>query len=269
LEGGKKPGLLSRGYGRQSRGVVVRGRGEAPKPEQIGDEPAMLVASGLDIPVAACAKRLAGAQALRDHDVSTLVLDDGFAHRAMGRDLDIVVLRGEHPSGNGHLLPWGSLREPLSSLRRAGLLWFHFKEGKVADLPPWVKDKFPSTPVVISRALVGEPKSTAGEVLSLSDARVVAATGIAFPEPFFNAVQGLGANVADKLSFRDHHDFTRQDVQDLRERKSQVGAEWVVVTPKDAIKLKKLWSEEDLAVLGVDVEVVAGEAKLLKLLALN
>ena len=263
MEGGRRPGLLTRGYGRSTRGLVVRRRGEPALAEAIGDEPAMVVAEGLDVPVAAAARRLEGARALVGNEqCDTLVLDDGFAHRALKRDLDIVVLRGELPLGSGHLLPWGSLREPRSGLRRAGVLWFHHKGEGEPGVPAWVETEFPETPVVVSRARPTAPRDLAGGSVPLQGERALVVTGIAHPEPFEASVRRAGAEVMGRKFFRDHHAFDPADVEELLTLQRAEGASHVVVTPKDAIKLRRLWPDDSLTVLGTEVEVLEGEALL-------
>ena len=260
LEAGHRPGLLTRGYGRSTRGLVVRRAGELALADTIGDEPAMVVAGGLDVPVAAAARRLEGARALVGEGAcDTLVLDDGFAHRALKRDLDIVVLRGERPLGSGHLLPWGSLREPRSGLRRAGVLWFHHKGEGAADAPAWVQAEFPETPVVVSRARPTVPRDLDGAEAPLLGERALVVTGIAHPAPFEASVRRAGAEVVGVKFFRDHHAFDHADVEALLALQATEGASQIVVTPKDAIKLKHLWPDHPLTVLGTQVEVLEGE----------
>jgi tetraacyldisaccharide 4'-kinase len=220
----------------------------------------MVVAGGLDVPVAAAARRLEGARALVGEGAcDTLVLDDGFAHRALKRDLDIVVLRGERPLGSGHLLPWGSLREPRSGLRRAGVLWFHHKGEGAADVPAWVQAEFPETPVVVSRARPTAPRDLDGAEAPLLGERALVVTGIAHPAPFEAAVRRAGAEVVGVKFFRDHHAFDHADVEALLALQATEGASQIVVTPKDAIKLKHLWPDHPLTVLGTQVEVLEGE----------
>lgn len=129
-------GLLTRGYGRAQRGLVLRRVATPAQVAAIGDEATMLVEAGLDVPVAACADRRRGAAALAASGCEVAVMDDGFAHRRLRRTLDVVVLRAEAPFGRGphHYLPWGSLRESPRALRRADVVVFY---GGVRDDAPW------------------------------------------------------------------------------------------------------------------------------------
>jgi tetraacyldisaccharide 4'-kinase len=260
---GRHPGLLTRGYGRPRGDLVVRLPGEAAEAEAIGDEPAMLVGGGLDVPVAACPSRRLGARALVAAGVGCLVLDDGFSHRALARDLDIVVLRGERPFGNGHLLPWGTLREPPSSLGRAHIVWLHFRDRAqlCVDKPSWW-DRLASASAacVVSVAEPTGAHDAAGNPAQLAGARVVAAAGIASPGDFFASLASLGAEVVESYALADHRRYSCQDVEVLVRTVSAVGAQALVVTPKDAVKVAPLWpaASVPLWVLGTQPAIVCG-----------
>lgn len=252
LAAGRRPGLLTRGYGRPTTELVVRLPGEPAPPDRVGDEPAMLVAGGLDVALAAYGRRVDGAAALEGH-VDTLVLDDGFQHRALARDLDVVVLRGEAPFGTGHLLPWGTLREPSTSLARAGVVWLHFRGEAALEPPPWLARLAPSADLVVSRA---EPE---GDVAALRGARVIAAAGIARPRDLADALTALGADVVRLEALRDHHAFDAGDARSLAALLHDTGAAALVVTPKDAVKLWPLWSSsQPLWVVGTRPRILHG-----------
>lgn len=261
----RRVGLLTRGYGRAAQELVVRRPGEPALPAAMGDEPAMLVDSGLDVFVAAYPRRIEGARALVELGCDTLVLDDGFAHRALGRDVDIVVLRGEAPFGNGHLLPWGTLREPPSSLRRAHVLWLHFRAGEPELSQVERVHRFaPQAKIVVSRSIASSCLDASGQPVSLADTSVVAAAGIARPSEFAVALAKEGARVSELVALRDHHAFDAEDVRSLVEKCLTHGARAVVVTPKDAIKLRALWPKDGAAlwVMGTQVAITAGQESL-------
>lgn len=263
---GRRPGLLTRGYGREERGLVVRRRGEKVDPARLGDEPSMLVEMGLDVPVAACARRIDGARALADGDTDVLVLDDGFAHRALARDLDLVVLRGEQPLGNGRLLPAGTLREPVTSLRRAHVVWLHFRGPARPEASEWCARHAPDAVCVVSQD--GPPRAVdeAGHGHELGGRRLVAAAGTARPEGFFRTLGAAGADVVARRGFRDHHVFREADVAALAQLADREGATAVAVTAKDAVKLRRLWQGAPLWTVIVDTHVLVGEAQVQELL---
>ncbi|MBN1960049.1 MAG: tetraacyldisaccharide 4'-kinase [Deltaproteobacteria bacterium] len=271
LATGRHPGLLTRGYKRPQSDLQVHRRGTVTSPELIGDEAAMLVASGLNIDIAACPSRRKGAQALLNIGVDCLVLDDGFQHRALARDLDIVVLRGEQPFGNGHLLPWGTLREPVSSLNRAQIIWLHYRDATQLESifniksnyfinkPKWLHTYAKTADLVISLAVPAICKDISGNEVSLHGKSVIAAAAIAKPKDFFNSLVDIGAHVVKTNVFVDHHRYRIDDVSFLLAQIKNLYAETVVVTPKDAVKLAPIWpADVPLWVLGTQPKIVSG-----------
>lgn len=253
LASGRRPGLLTRGYGRPGSALGLRTTGEPLDPVIIGDEPAMLLEE-LDVPAAAFGDRIAGARELRRRapEVDCLVLDDGFAHRRLDRDLDIVVLRGEAPYGTGHLLPWGPLREPPSSLKRADVHWFHFRTAAPSAFEP------PQT-TPTSVVSVAEPRLVAGE---FGAGTVLVATGVAHPEGVVESATRLGAEVVGHLAFPDHHRFSDADIARIEAERIRLRASQIAVTRKDAVKLRRLSSGLGWAEIDVFPRIVEGREAL-------
>ncbi|ADW67908.1 tetraacyldisaccharide 4'-kinase [Granulicella tundricola] len=210
--------VLSRGYGRGS-GVVelVDAAGDAGR---YGDEPMLMARAGIEVWVGA--ERVeAGRAAEKYGQAQVHVLDDGFQHRGLGRDLDVVLLTAE--DAGDWLLPAGNLREPLGALARAGAVVVREEEmaglaGLCAGKEVWV----------VRRELV-LPAERPG--------RVVAFCGLARPEGFFGMVRGAGVEVVGTHAFGDHHAYTGADVEWLLAAAERVGAEGFVTTGKDAVKL--------------------------------
>src|SRR4051812_63632 len=120
---GRRVFVLSRGYGRRSRTPVIFRASDAPSWEDAGDEPLLIARRCPDVTLMVGADRAALALEAVRRGAEVILLDDGFQHRRLHRDLDLLVVDGAVGFGNGRLLPRGPLREPLSSLRRAGLIW--------------------------------------------------------------------------------------------------------------------------------------------------
>ena len=259
---GRRPALVSRGYGRCSKGLVMRRRGASARPSEIGDEPAMMVRAGLDIPVAVCARRRDAVEMLQAEDLAdVVVLDDGFAHRALARHVEVVVLRAEAPLGNGRLLPAGTLREAPEGLRRANVLWFHAKRGLAdEEAIASILALAPQAACVRSCGTLTGARDADGAEVSLEGRRVIAAAGIARPADFEHTLREAGLHVAFTHVLTDHHIFTAQDVATLRALREEYQADAVVVTSKDAVKLEGLWSDEPERwwVLGYGVQVTSG-----------
>lgn len=266
VSAGKKPALLSRGYGRQTRGLLLRRPGEPMPPGRFGDEPAMIVGGGLDVPVAVSERRPLGMQALAAQGVDCVVMDDAFSHRPQARHLDVVVLCGEAPFGNGHLMPWGSLREPASSLRRASVVWLHFRGAAVLDEPAWWRRYCPKALRVVSEATPSPAASVSGARTELAGRRVLVAAGIARPAEFFAVIEGMGATLVARKALSDHARYDAAVVGELDRLGTASGAELVVVTPKDAVKLRPVWRGAPLVVVGTRPTIRFGGAELARLL---
>lgn len=239
--------VLSRGYGRRSVEIAVVDPNGTP--EQFGDEP-LLIARKLRAPVIVGADRYqAGLLAEKRFASKLHLLDDGFQHRRLHRDFDIVLLPEEDQRGT--LLPTGRLREPLSALKRADALVLPDKSEK----PPQGKS--------VWRAR--------RQIEIAADGRLIAFCGIARPRQFFDALQAARQEIAGTLTFRDHHRYAQRDVDRLLDLKKQTGAAGFVTTEKDAINLGTLSAQLQplrTAVLRIDLEshdsVMAELLKILK-----
>jgi tetraacyldisaccharide 4'-kinase len=215
--------VLSRGYGRSGHTVErVDGAGSV---QQYGDEP-LLIARSTGVPVYVGASRYeAGLLAESEHGGPGVhLLDDGFQHRQLGRDLDIVVV---HRSDlRERLLPAGRLREPLSSLSRAGVVVLRHED---AELEPafraYVRQECCFWRVRRRLALPSPMR------------RAVAFCGIARPDEFFQALAGAGAELVERMRFRDHHRYTMADIDRLAESGRRLGTDAFVITAKDDVKL--------------------------------
>lgn len=217
---GKQVAVLSRGYGRGTRGVaVVDSAGTA---RQFGDEP-LLIARKLGVPVVVGEDRYeAGRVAEKKFAPDLFLLDDGFQHRALYRDFDIVLVTPD--DARDRLLPVGRLREPLSALARADALVLT-SGAEQKDFP--VRDQF------VWRAL-------RGIVPGRLPSRPVVFCGIARPQSFFLQLHKAGVEPAAEAAFRDHHNYTQPDVQQLARLAQRAEADGFVTTEKDAINLGDL-----------------------------
>ncbi len=209
--------VLSRGYGRSSTKIaVVDPRGSAA---EFGDEP-LLIARSLDAPVIVGAERYeAGRLAESSFNSRLHILDDGFQHRRLHRDFDIVML----PAMDLHdsLLPTGRLREPVSALARADAV------ASVDDIP------------IASKGTrfwkVRRELRLAGEI-----ANAIAFCGIARPQQFFAQLAAAGSGITQTVAFGDHHRYREADINRLLALKSKIGASTFITTEKDEINLGAL-----------------------------
>jgi tetraacyldisaccharide 4'-kinase len=223
--------ILSRGYG------VEHGR---------NDEALVLEEELPDVPHLQGADRVALARtAVEELESEVLVLDDGFQHRRLARDLDIVLVDATNPWGFGYLFPRGLLRESPRGLKRAGVVVLtrcdQVSEEQRARLRQQVLRYAPQTPLVETKhgpvELTNREQRT--ESLSLLGTRPVAAfCGIGNPVAFHRTLTDQGAAVCAFRTFADHHPYTRADVEELRRWAQQQPTDCVVVTTqKDLVKL--------------------------------
>jgi len=241
LEMGERPAIVSRGYGRSQveDGVVVvsDGRHLLADVDRAGDEPLMLARDLPGVAVLVCEQRaIAGALARHVLGATAVILDDGFQHRQMARDVDVVLVT---PADlEGRRAPFGRLRESPSALARADAVVVDGEVKKTSGVFLYEKDtrrlfrlqRHPGVPVAIEP---GAPTLAPG-------ARVFALAGIAGPERFTRAVADAGYIVAGAWAPGDHHRYTRTDVARLARDVRAAGAAGVLTTSKDAARLRPL-----------------------------
>jgi len=234
---GVKFDVLSRGYGRETRGVLlVEASGSS---RDFGDEP-LLIARRLGLPVVLGEDRYeAGVFAEKKFGPQFHILDDGFQHRALARDFDIVLVTPD--DARDRLLPAGRLREPVTSLRRADAVVLS------SGASPHV---FPVAGKLVWRV-------RRGIVAKDVPARPVAFCGIARPRSFLLQLRTAGVEPAAEAVYRDHHVYTEKDIRELLRVKAESEAQGFVTTEKDAINLGGYLSTlEPLAVIPVKMELL-------------
>jgi tetraacyldisaccharide 4'-kinase len=200
-----------------------------------------------------------GAAALAGGGVDILVLDDGFQHLALGRDLDVVLLDCRNPFGNGLVLPAGPLREPASNLKRADVFVLTHAAGDVGEtaLKERLGSLFPSIPTFACRhRLRGIRLERGGPIVNpddLSGRRAVAFAGIASPVPFFDDIRKAGIEVCQTFSFPDHHRYTFEDLSQVLKSASRHRAGLIVTTAKDCARLP-VFLKDIFAVAEIEID---------------
>ena len=273
---GKTPfsSYLLKGLARQGRQVAVIARGyRSGKSDAVNDELVMLGRQVPDALTLATPNRLAGCRKAAELGAEVAVLDDGFQHIPLRRDLDILLLDATKPFGNGRLLPRGTLREPPECAKRAHVAVLTRTDlasrAQVGELRTWLGRLKREIAVAEScfrpatlRA-VATGSAPAMEPEALSGRRIGAFAGLANPRSFGRLLRDLGATVVYARRFRDHHRYTGQDLADVVEEARAAGAEMLVTTEKDAVKLERLGAPElPLYYLPIEVEVREGEDEL-------
>lgn len=235
---GRTPAVITRGYGgRAGAGPldVSHGTGPLVGADVAGDEPVVLAATTGAIVVAG-SDRVRGVARAAELGADVAVLDDGFQHRRLARDLDVVLLDAADPFGNGRLLPAGPLREPPGALARAGIV----------VLTRWESTTGPAGREAVRGAGVGAPilravhrragfRDRGGRPVA-APRRAVAFCGIARPDTFLRDLGDEGVDVAAFLAFPDHHRYSEREIARIA---GQAAGAAVVTTAKDIVRLAR------------------------------
>ncbi|HPS19832.1 MAG TPA: tetraacyldisaccharide 4'-kinase [Candidatus Omnitrophota bacterium] len=246
---GMKPAVLTRGYG--------------------DDEHRMLRDDIPDVPVVVGSNRVRNAEKAVRLGANILIMDDGFQHRRLGRDLDIVLLDSAKPFGNGYVFPRGTLREPQDAIRRADVVVLS-KCDKIPEGTDLKKiagnlDIRQGVPVIAIKYKAKFLSDVTGAVYpaeNFKGKKVCIVSGIADPEYFGSMVGKTGAIIESERYFMDHHAYTQNDVNEILRMCVRNEADAVIVTAKDYVKLRKLdlsELESKLFVLKISVDITQGE----------
>ncbi len=261
---GRRVGILTRGYGRGSKEpLTFTGKERLPSVEEAGDEPLLLARRCPEARLLVGADRRRLARRARDEfELEVVLLDDGFQHRKLARDEDVVVVDEAVGFGNGRMLPRGPLREPLSGLSRATLFWVRAATMPGATLPslpaPQVRTRYRPTAWVDPGGEQHAPETLSGQP-------VLALAGLARPGGFLRTLGELGTEVRGTAFFPDHHRFSARELQEVGTRAAKLGAR-VVTTEKDLVRLPgsfEAWT------VRLGVEVLEGESHLRRALGLG
>jgi tetraacyldisaccharide 4'-kinase len=255
---GRRPAVLTRGYRRSAdHQLVLLG----PEPRQAvaeaGDEPIEMARRLPGVPVVVDADRGRGGAEAQRLGADVLVLDDGFQHLQLARDLDLVLLDAGDPWGGGRLPPLGRLREPVSAIARADAVVVTKvpvdHDPTVVAITEQVRELQPEMPVFAARTRitrVRQPERGWVEPEVLAGAKVFAFAGLGRPQAFADVLETAGAEVVAQRWFPDHHVYTADDLLQLADQAERAGAA-LVTTAKDSVKL-----EENPPVWVVEVETV-------------
>jgi len=241
---GQKPGILTRGYGRQSHNAYLSvAPGANVAAHDSGDEAQIFIRSGL-APVGIGADRFeAGTRLLREFQPEVLVLDDGFQHRKLDRDVDIVLIDALEPFGGGDVFPLGRLREPAAGLARADVILITRCEASDLAEPIARAVRRWNPRAAIFRASV-EPRTWVENVTgrryrpaARPFTRAGAFCGLGNPAAFRRSLDAMGVEVVDWIEFDDHHRYRPRELSHIVHQVAAKGANALVTTEKDAINL--------------------------------
>lgn len=250
VRSGRRAAVVSRGY-KSSRG-------------ELGDELTMI---SNRVPEAICIAnpdRVAGGLAAVERGAEVVVLDDGFQHRRLRRDLDIVVIDATNPFGFGHLLPRGLLREPIEQLKRADVIVVSRADlvstAALDELSARLNSYAPNAPRLSCRHKPSGVTNLSGRPLNDTFRRAVVFGAIGNPNAFVATIEGMGIEPVKCLWWQDHHAYDQRDIAKLANACASTDHDVVLTTCKDAVKLRGLRLDgiRRLGVVGIDVEFLDG-----------
>lgn len=250
-----KVGVLSRGYGRTTKGfqLVSDGKKTYLNVREAGDE-IFLVTQECNVPTAVSEKRVIGANKLLEKiDIDVLVLDDAFQHRWISRDLDILIIEQKFLSNvnsiDQRLLPLGSMREPFSSIDRADVVVINRKFSPKINIPFRLRKHLENKEVFYSFYEVEGIYDVKTEQKYYTDEfdgqHSLVVCGIAKPFSFLKSLKDNNINIKNKIILADHKEYTLKEVEEIRKKFYDVNAHSVITTHKDAVKLMQYSKELD------------------------
>lgn len=272
-ERGENPAILTRGYGRKKKEMVELTKDiyQRLNWEDAGDEPLVMAGRLTDVPILVSKDRgTSGHHAAQKFGSHVLILDDGFQHLKLFRDLDIVVIDASNPFGDGRLLPAGMLREPLSSLKRADVFVLTKTDqasGK-EELMQTIGEYNPRAPVVESvyqiRSVADFFHGSFVEPKDIENKKAFAFSAIGSPSSFEKSLKKLKIHLLKHRRFRDHHPYSSKEISDLVREAKGVKADFLVTTEKDSVRIPLIKEPETpIYVLKIDLTVTQGEQVLL------
>jgi tetraacyldisaccharide 4'-kinase len=282
---GHNVAVISRGYkgkAEKNGGIVSDGKVLLMTPEIAGDEPYMMAKRLKDVPVIVGKNRFkAGRLAIRKFDPDVIVLDDGFQHLKLQRDLDLVLLDYHKPFGNGHLLPRGVMREPASALLCANALILTrsdtANDNEMSSSPKKLRFYERNKPVYrafhhpfVYKIINGEKKKNEENMKGvlrqntdcIKGRTVFAFSGLADNHDFQQTVKSLNCNLSGHMEFPDHHPYSERDLKDISAVAKRSMSECLITTEKDYVRIAhKIDWPGDLFVIGIEIDFGADEKR--------
>lgn len=253
--------ILSRGYKRKSKDSVVvvsDGKRILSSPSDAGDEPYLIAKSISDVPVLVGSNRLqSGLHAMRHFNTGIFILDDGFQHIRLYRDINILLIDATHRVDRDHLLPRGTLREPLYGISRAHCaIITRADEGDKNLATKIVRTYNRGIPVFLGNYRpegISDLSGRRWETNSLAGKDILLFSGIGNPDSFRRSVEKIGGKVKGEIKFRDHHWYNERDIERIVTEAERLSVDLIMTTEKDAVRLHR----EDLPfrILRVEMDV--------------
>ena len=277
LNFGHRVAVVSRGYHRKTSGTVVvsDGHGKLSSTENSGDEPMQLAQKYPELLVVVDEDRVRGAQKAVELGANVILLDDGFQHRYLHRDLNIVLLTVEEILNGDVLLPSGNRREPLTSLKRADLIVVtrcaDVQEYERASAAGREQNLLPAeTPIVgVKTKLKAFKRVSSNEIVNteaFANKNIITFSGIGNPKSFEDLMMTANVKVLKHIVFSDHHWYKESDIKRIIGIRKQTHADFIITTEKDAVRLREEFAgflvTEPVLSAEIQQEIISGDQKL-------
>ena len=241
---GKNVGIVSRGYGRSSKHVrlVTNGFDKPSSWEQYGDEAFLLSQNLNSIPIVVGeSKYEAGLKITSEFNLDVIIIDDGFQHRSLYRDLDIALINSKDTQKTHKLLPLGNLRERISGLKRADMIIYtkinvHNNLGYLNRLLKNVDIEKINSMLITKSMLIGKDKTEIDKA-NLKSKNIYLLSAIGDNSGFKKTVKKIGANIVGHSKFLDHYKFKTSDLQKVQNDAKKFSANYIITTEKDLVKI--------------------------------
>jgi len=259
-ERGKNVAILSRGYGRKTAGtqLVTDGKNSVDDWRNFGDEPTLMAEKLKGTPIVVDENRYRGGLFLVDKfKPDVIILDDGFQHRSLERNIDIVLLNSQDEHKDYKLIPYGKLREPIKHLKRADILVF--TKTNITNPSPYlmkISEKL-SLPTIKSHIKASNTLHNGNKSVSVNKKRrALAVSALGDHSGFHKTLEQVGLAVVDKITFLDHHEYAQKDIVKIIDKAETHNADIIVTTEKDLVKLKKYsFGEHELFSLPIQFQI--------------
>lgn len=260
IDNQKRPGIIGRGYKKKVKGEIIVSDGDKIFVDALtaGDEMYML-ANNLKVPIISNEiKYLAAKSICEKFEIDSLVVDDGFQHRKLKRDLDIVILDKKtlsHP----YLIPKGRLREPIDNYKRADVIAFNFDIRKENKLHPKIKEITKEKEYfTFEKRITGIFEIFSNESVQVAGKKVLAVSGIANNSNFHTSLKSYSINNYTTICYGDHFAYSEKDIRDIINKAKKEKIDTIITTEKDAVKLiafKEIFQKENLKILYLKMDI--------------
>jgi len=247
-ENNHHPAILSRGYKRRSKAsvlVVSDGRSILATPEESGDEPYLIASSLKNVPVIVGGNRYTSGIHIPDKSSADLfILDDGYQHLKLHRDINILLIDASNPCGNGYLLPKGILREPFNGISRADcVIVTRSNEGNKNIAETLIRKYNQDVPIFYASYKTADITNPAGKSCGfdfIKSKQIFMFAGIANPGSFRRSIEDTGGMVIGEMLYPDHYWYKNDDLNKIIKEASRLSADAIITTAKDAVRLHGL-----------------------------